>query len=92
MQTKQQAEPSADGDKQVRQQFQAIIGEQVLHGLGQPVGYHVVQVRKLWDYRYRVNVFVGPDAVSAVVAHSYFLVTDENGTITATNPKITRKY
>jgi hypothetical protein len=27
-----------------------------------------------------------------VIAHSFFLVTDDNGTIVAATPRITRKY
>ena len=48
--------------------------------------------RKLWNDRYRVNVFVGPVPSSAIVAHSFFLVTDGEGNIIAANPKITKRY
>jgi hypothetical protein len=41
---------------------------------------------------YRVNVFAGADAVSARVAHSYFIVTDNDGNIVASPPRITRRY
>jgi hypothetical protein len=92
MQMKQQEENHAEGEKQVRQQLQAIIGEQVMHILGQPGTLHRVQVRKLWDDRYRVNVFTGPDAVSAMIAHSYFLVTDVEGNIIGATPRITKHY
>jgi len=92
MQTKQQAEHQADGEKRVRQQLNSIIGEQVMHSLGQPGDLQRIQVRKLWDDRYRVNIYIGPDTTSAIVAHSYFLVTDTEGNIVAANPKITKKY
>jgi hypothetical protein len=39
-----------------------------------------------------VNVFVSADAGSTRVAQSYFLVTDEEGNILASTPKITRQY
>ena len=92
MATKHQEEQDAEGQKKGRQQLQAIIGDKVIDGLGQPNNLHLVQVRKLWDDRYRVNVFTGADAATAVVAHSSFLVTDDAGNIIAANPKITRVY
>jgi hypothetical protein len=92
MQTKQQEENHAEGEKQLRQQLQAIIGEQVMQILGQPGGLHRVQVRKLWDDCYRVNVYTGRDAASAIVAHSYFLVTDGQGNIVGATPRITKHY
>jgi hypothetical protein len=70
----------------------AVIGEQILHALGQPGDLHKVQVRWLWNNRYRVNVFTGPDAVSAKVANSYFVVANDSGDIVCTNPKITNQY
>ena len=92
MQTKQQAEEKADGEKRIHQQLHAIVGEQVMHGLGQPAGFHRIQVRKLWDNRYRVNVYTGTEPTSAIVAHSYFLVTDEAGNIVTATPRITKRY
>ena len=85
-------QPRAERDKQVDKQLDLIIGEQVMHLLGQPGGLHSVQVRKVWDDHYRVNVFVGVDAVCTRVAHSYFLLTDAAGNIVAATPKITRQY
>ena len=70
----------------------AVIGQHVLHTLGQPGDLHRVQVRPLWEDHYRVNILVGTDAVSAKVAHSYFLVADSAGTIVASTPKLTRQY
>lgn len=72
--------------------LEAVIGEGVMDGLGAPDGLHHVQVKHLWDGHYRVNVFVGADAVSAKVAHSYFLNTDGNGKILASVPAITTLY
>lgn len=38
-----------------------LIGEQVIHTLGQPDGLQGVQVRPLWEDHYRVNVLVVAD-------------------------------
>lgn len=70
----------------------ALIGEQVIHSLGEPNGLQRVQVRHLWSDHYRVNVLVGGDAVSAKVAHSYFLVADGDGKVIASTPNIKKQY
>jgi hypothetical protein len=92
MATQQQDKQQVERDESVRQHLLSVIGEQVMHTLGQPGDLHRVQVRKLWDDRYRVNIFVGMDAGSAKVAHSYFLVADGAGKISASVPKITKQY
>src|SRR5215207_11452523 len=79
-----QAPPGQPDGK--RQRLNAVIGQHVLRTLGQPAGLQCVQVRHLWADHYRVNVFVGPDAVSARVAHSYFLVADGGGKVLAATP------
>jgi hypothetical protein len=75
-----------------KQQMNAKIGGQVMSTLGQPSGLHGTQVRLLWKDHYRVNVLVGLDAVSAKVAHSYFLVADSDGNVITSTPKIKREY
>jgi len=40
---------------------------------------HKVQVRRLWDDHYRVNVLIGEDAASAKIANSYFVEADGDG-------------
>lgn len=75
------------GDK-----LEALIGEQVLHMLGQPRDLLRVQARKLWPGSYRVNVLLGADMASARVAHSYFLAADEDGNIISAVPPIVKKY
>jgi len=87
-QSKRQAEPK----KQERERLDAALGKHVLHALGQPGELQRVQVRRLWDDHYRVNVLVGLDAASARVANSYFLVVDGDGAIVAATPAITRQY
>jgi hypothetical protein len=49
----------------------ALIGDQVIHTLGKPGELLRVQVRRLWENYYRVNVVVGPDAPSVKVANSF---------------------
>jgi hypothetical protein len=92
MTAKQQEEQHPQRESREREQANAAIGNRVLHTLGQPGDLHRVQVRALWEDHYRVNVFVGPDAASAKVAHSYFLVTDADGNLLACTPKLTRQY
>ncbi len=92
MTTKQQAAQRADGEKEDRRRRNAVIGKRVLLTLGQPDDLHRLQVHHLWGDHYRVNVLVGPDAASARVAHSFFLVADDDGNVLASTPKITRQY
>ena len=92
MTAKHQDQQLPDQEKQERRQLNAVIGEHVMGTLGQPGDLHSVQVRHLWDDRYRVNVLVGVDATCARVANSYYLVADAEGNITTSTPKITRQY
>jgi hypothetical protein len=78
-------------ERHKQEALNALIGEQVLHTLGEPAGLHKVSVRPLWANVYRVNVFVGPDAVSARIANSFFLNVDGDGKIVASTPKIARQ-
>lgn len=57
-----------------------------MHTLGVPGDLERVQVRHLWDDRYRVNVLVGVDAASARVANSFFMVADNEGNILGGKP------
>lgn len=81
------AKPISDTDD-----LTASIGGQVLRALGQPVDPHRVIVRRLWADHYRVNVLVGSDVTSTTIAHSYFLVTDDDGKVSRATPPITRRY
>jgi hypothetical protein len=92
MPIKQQDKRDTGREDEGHRQRSALIGGHVLRALGQPGALHRVQVRQLWEDHYRVNVLVGPDAASARVAHSYFLVVDPAGAILAATPKITREY
>ena len=92
MPAKQQEKQHATEEKQERRDQDAAIGNRVLHALGQPRDLQRVQVRRLWEDYYRVNIYVGVDVASAQVAHSFFLTADGAGNITTCNPTITRQY
>jgi hypothetical protein len=66
----------------------AAIRDHVLRALGRPTSFREVQVRLLWEGRYRVNVLVGPSAVDARIPHSYFLVVDDEGKVLSSEPKL----
>jgi len=89
---KQQELKLAEQRKQESGLLEAVIRDTVLSVLGRPAERHRVQVRCVWGHHYRVNVFVGPDAASFKVAHSYFLKADRNGKILNSTPAITRVY
>jgi gamma-glutamyltranspeptidase len=69
-----------------------LIREQVIHALGTPLNLRHVQVRKVSDTQYRVNVIVGENAGAVKVANSYFLVVDSEGGLVSATPSITKQY
>jgi hypothetical protein len=69
-----------------------VIGRAVLDRLGRPDNLVRVRVSQLWAGHFRVNVFVGSDAASVRVAHTYFLVGDAAGNIINSVPAITKQY
>ncbi len=88
----EQHDRPARTERDMRDNLDALIGEQILHTLGEPGDLLRVQVRRLWEDHYRVNVFVGADLASARLAHSYFVVTDVDGYIAMSIPEITKQY
>lgn len=68
------------------------IKKQVIHALGTPCDLQQVQVRKVWDDHYRVNIIVGMSVGSVKIANSFFLQTDRDGRLIASTPKITKEY
>jgi hypothetical protein len=92
MSAKQKEKQIATPEKQESRDQEVAIGNRVLHALGQPDNFLRVQVRRLWGDHYRVNVFVGDDAASARVAHSYFLTTGSEGNFAACSPEISKQY
>jgi len=90
MPTTQQREQDRDLEHHKSETLQALIEEQVIHRLGNPIGLRNVQVRRLWENRYRVNVLVGESAVSAKIANSYFVKADSEGNIVDSDPEMTK--
>jgi hypothetical protein len=92
MSTKQERTQSAEQELAHERSLEAAIRKNVLHDLGRPADLHELQVCPLWERNYRVNVFVGTDAASVRVAHSFFLTADAFGEVLASTPAITRQY
>jgi hypothetical protein len=94
MPNKIQCEQPKEGkvDQHVREALSDLISEQVMHTLGTPTDLRNVQVRKVSDTQYRVNVIVGENASAVRVANSYFLVVDSEGILVTASPKITKQY
>jgi len=92
MATKQQAKQHVEQEHQKHEQRSAQVGSEVIRRLGQPEGLRRVDVRQLWECRYRVNVLVGESNATARVVHSFFLVTDEAGNVVSAEPKLSRQY
>lgn len=78
--------------QQKREMLNALIGEQILHTLGKPSDLLRVQIKRLWENCYRVNVLVGKDASCPKIVNSYFVEADNDGKIVESNPKIVKQY
>jgi hypothetical protein len=64
----------------------------VLLALGRPGDLFRVAVLPLWSDHYRVNVLTGPDAATAKIANSFFVVADGRGNIVRSIQAISRQY
>lgn len=90
--------PRTESDEEVTgkarrsERMATVIAASVLRALGKPTDLFRVSVVWLWENRYRVNVQVGPDAVSTRIVHSYFLEVDEAGAVLTASPSIARLY
>jgi hypothetical protein len=82
----------AEHDAQESGLLEAVVRDNVLFDLGRPDGLFRVQVAAVGASRFRVNVFVGDNAASARVAHSYFVHADGNGKILSSFPAVARLY
>src|SRR5437588_12226302 len=91
-QVTQEREHAEGLERHKREMLNALVGEQVLHALGEPSDLLRVQVRPLWEDTYRVNVLVGVNAASARVANSYFVVADGDGNVLESTPQVRRLY
>src|SRR5262249_35912065 len=92
MPTQEHGKQQADPKKQEGKRISATIARHVLDALGQPGELHEVQVRRLWEDYFRVNVYVGADAASARVVDSFFLRADGDGNILTSTPEITKRH
>lgn len=92
MLTTRNREPEKDMEHHQRETLQTLIGEQVMHALGEPGDLVQMQVRRLWEDYFRVNVFIGRDMVSAKIANSYFVKVDSDGNIVEATPRIKKQY
>jgi hypothetical protein len=92
VETKPPSEQHIDLERHKRETLNALIGKRVIHTLGEPAGLLRVQVRRLWENHYRVNILIGADAASGKVANSYFLQADGEGNILQSTPKILKQY
>ena len=92
MATKVPVEQNNEMERRKDDSLKALIGEQVIHMLGMPLGLYDVQVRRLWEDRYRVNVIMGETAASPRIANSFFVKADSGGKIVESNPTIKKLY
>lgn len=88
----QERQQRNDVETAQRATMDAVIREQVLHVLGEPGSLLKVQVRRLWEDHYRVNVLVGASLACASIANSFFLRVDSEGKIVDARPKILKQY
>ena len=74
-----------------REVLKGVIRDRVLGTLGEPGRLGRVQVRPLWGNYYRVNVLLAQGFGCERVAASYFLETDDAGTIIRCTPALGRQ-
>jgi hypothetical protein len=79
-------ESPADGGERVLQRLEAEVRTRLPRGPGRSFTPLRVQVRRLWENHYRVNVYVGGEGPTATIAHSFFLVADATGAVLASTP------
>ena len=87
----QQRKQHDDVEQHKREVLNALVGEQVIHTLGEPNSLHKIQVCRLWKDHYRVNIFIGENNLSARITNSYFVEADSNGNIVASRPRIAKR-
>jgi hypothetical protein len=90
-QEKQPSTPARE-ENEGRERLEILLRKNVIRSLGQPTNLHHVQIRELWDHHYRVNIVVGADAASIRIAHSFFLLSDSDGNVVESTPRITKHY
>lgn len=68
------------------------IGSQMIDALGVPDHFQRVEVRLLWDNRYRANILVGSRRLSVEIRHIFFVIINGEGIIQDSLPKMERLY
>src|SRR5262249_36588506 len=68
------------------------VADRVVSARGRPADFLRAAARQITGDSYRVNVFAGPHAGSARVAHSFFVTADEGGRILSCSPPLEREY
>jgi hypothetical protein len=92
MPTTHERKQETDLEQHKSEVLQALIEEQVIHRVGRPDGLRNVQVRRLWENHYRVNIVIGENAASSRIDDSYFVEADSDGNIVESNPKMTKRH
>ena len=82
----------ADGLSPPSDPFLVKIRQQVIDALGEPGDFQRVQVRHLWDNRYRANVLAEFNSLCIEILHSFFVTVDDEGAIVASLPKMKQLY
>lgn len=85
---KQRREYDEDLERQHREELRSLIEQQVRQRLSEANGPQSVQVRRLWEDHYRVNVLIGTPATTTRVSDSFFVEADSDGRIVESNPAI----
>jgi len=85
-------QPQDEMKRDEREALNYRIRKQVIDALGKPADLRNVQVLKVWDNHYRVNVIVGMNAAAIRIANSYLLEVGSDGSVIAASPKITKQY
>jgi hypothetical protein len=70
--------------------LEAAVRDNFLAALGKVAGLHRIQIRRVFAYNFRVNVYTGPDAASLTITHSHFLSADANGKILGWCPPLAK--
>jgi len=83
-----ETEPADQGAKKLT----TAICRNVIAALGRPGDLLRITARQVTGDSYRVNVVTGVDATSARIAHSFFVVANENGDVTGSAPAIVKHY
>ena len=82
----------ADQASTAKRQAEERVRSAVLLALGTPPDLFKVDVRRVWERHYRVNVWIGEKVHCTRVVHTYFVAIDDRGAIKSSSPRIQREY